>query len=85
MEWLRVLLVFTPVGVGLLDDDLALLHQALEDLVDVEIAAPVFEADGQVLEVYEYGQGAVGLGHVCSVLLPESDTRISGTGISFSG
>ena len=58
-----VLLVLAPVGIGLLDDDLALLDQALEDLLDVEVSTSALEADGEVLEVDEDGKGAFCVGH----------------------
>jgi hypothetical protein len=44
--------------------------------VDVELAAPVFEADGQVLEIDEDGESAFGLCHMNAVLLPRKRTRI---------
>ncbi len=48
------LAVALPVGVGALDDDLALLEQALEDEVDVELLAlRVAHAERDVLEVAE--------------------------------
>ena len=54
----RVYCVPVPVGVRLLDDDLALFEQPLEDLLDVEVTVTVLEADGEVLEVDEDGEGA---------------------------
>ena len=53
-----------PVGVGLLGDDLALLDEALEHAGDVEAVAAALEAQGEVLEVDEDGQGAIAFGHV---------------------
>ncbi len=53
---------------------LPFLYQALEDLVDVEFAAPVFEADGEVLKIDEDGESAFGLCHVDAVLLPQKRT-----------
>ena len=46
-----------PVGVGLLGDDLALFDEPFEDARDVEAVAAALEAEGQVLEVDEDGQG----------------------------
>jgi len=63
-----VLLESAPVGVADLDDELALLHQPLEDRGDVEQlvglaaclasagGAVALEAQRQVLEVDEYGE-----------------------------
>src|SRR5207253_8095267 len=49
-----VVRVPAPVGVGLLDEDLALLEQPLQDEVDVELAVVgVADADRDVLEIYE--------------------------------
>ena len=46
--------VAAPVGVGLLDEQLALVEQALQHEVDVELAVVgVADADGDVLEVDE--------------------------------
>ena len=43
-----------PVAVGLLDDDLPLLEQALQEQVDLEfLVLGVHDADGDVLEVDE--------------------------------
>jgi hypothetical protein len=47
-----VLGIDLPVGVGLLDDDLALLDETLEDLLDLEgLVLGVAESDGNVLEI----------------------------------
>ena len=74
-SWKRrcVVGVPAPVGVGLLDDDLALLDQPLEDAVDVELAVVgVAEADGEVLEVDEQGETLLVL---LSVLCQTSSSR----------
>ena len=52
----RVLREPAPVGIGLLDDDLALFDQALEDLVDVEAVAALVQADADVLEIKKDGE-----------------------------
>src|ERR1700720_871962 len=55
VERALVVAVALPVGVGLLDDDLALLEQALEDEADVELAdLRITDAQGDVLEVAEH-------------------------------
>src|SRR5579863_8035629 len=55
MERPLVVAVALPVGVGLLDDDLALLEQPLEDQTDVELAdLRVADAQGDVLEITEH-------------------------------
>src|SRR6202166_4956525 len=55
VERALVVAVALPVGVGLLDDDLALLEQPLEDQADVELAdLRVPHAEGDVLEVAEH-------------------------------
>src|SRR5262249_13533067 len=77
-----------PVGVGLLGDDLALLDHALQDAGDVEAFAAALEAQRQVLEVDEDGQGAFAFSHgylVCGVpggprFLSVAGTRKAGRG-----
>ncbi len=60
VEGALVVGVALPVGVGLLDDDLALLQQALEDEGDLELAdLRVAHAEGDVLEVAEQGDLAL--------------------------
>src|SRR6185312_629594 len=60
VEGTLVVGVALPVGVGLLDDDLALLQQALEDQGDLELAdLGVAHAEGDVLEVAEQGDLAL--------------------------
>src|SRR5260370_18689072 len=55
VERALVVAVALPVGVGLLDDDLALLEQPLEDQADVELAdLRVPHAEGDVLEVADH-------------------------------
>src|SRR6185436_7056367 len=54
-----VVAVAAPVGVRLLDDDLALFQQPLEHHVDVEVDASVARADGNVFEIAEDGQLAL--------------------------
>ena len=59
----RVVLVAAPVGVGLLDDELALLDQPFEDLLDVELGlALVLEPHGEVFQVDEDGEAAFAFG-----------------------
>lgn len=55
MERIDVGLVRAPVGIGALDDELPLLQETLQDDGDVESARAVLEAQGEVLEVDEYG------------------------------
>jgi hypothetical protein len=54
VEAALVVRVAAPVGVGLLDEQLAFVEQALEDEVHVELAVVgVTDADGDVLEIDE--------------------------------
>jgi hypothetical protein len=55
-----VVAVAGPVGVGALHEDLALLEEALEDLLDLELLPRVLHAEGEVLEVDEDGDGRRG-------------------------
>ena len=65
--------VAAPVGVGLLDEELALVQQALQDEVHVELAVVgVANADGDVLEVDEQGETLLVL---LSVLCQTSSSR----------
>ena len=60
VEGALVVAVALPVGVGLLDDDLALLQEALQDQLDVELAdVGVADAERDVLEVAEHGDLAL--------------------------
>ena len=63
MEALGVLLILGPIGVRLLDNYLALLDQALENLAHLELASAMLETYREVLEINEYGQRVFGLGH----------------------
>jgi len=46
-----------PVGIGAADDDLALLEQALQDQLELELLVLRFlDSAGDVLEVDEHGQ-----------------------------
>src|SRR6202521_217756 len=55
VEGALVVAVALPVGIGLLDDDLALLEQPLEDQADVELAdLRVPHAESDVLEIAEH-------------------------------
>ena len=57
VEAALVVRVPAPVGVGLLDQELALVEQPLQDEVDVELAVVgVADADGDVLEIDEEGE-----------------------------
>src|SRR6185437_2062212 len=52
-----------PVGIRLLADDLAFLHQAFENAHNVEAIAPPLKTQGEVLEVDEDGQRTIPVGH----------------------
>src|SRR4029077_19488696 len=55
--------VSAPVGVSLLDQQLALVEQPFQDQVDVELAiVGVTDADGDVLEIDEEGEPLLVLG-----------------------
>src|SRR4051794_39953586 len=56
MKLALVVRELVPVGVGALDDDFALLQQALQEKVDLELLVlRVHHTDGDVLEVDEQG------------------------------
>jgi hypothetical protein len=65
VEAALVVRVAAPVGVGLLDEQLALVQEPFQDEVDVELAiVGVPDADCDVLEVDEEGEALFVLG-VC--------------------
>ena len=81
--------VAAPVGVGLLDEELALVEQALQDEVDVELpVVGVPDADGDVLEVDEEGEPLLVLVILCQAILlkggptdtPNPDPRVPARG-----
>src|SRR5262249_5315694 len=51
-----------PIGVGLFDDDLALLDEALDHLDDVEPVPALVQADADVLEIKKDGETALAVG-----------------------
>ena len=66
VEGALVVRVAAPVGVGLLAEELALVEQALQHEVDVELAVVgVADADGDVLEIDEEGEPLLVLAAVC--------------------
>jgi hypothetical protein len=54
--------VAAPVRVGPLHDDPALLREAVEDQVDVEVVSSLGPGSGHVLEVDQHGERALVLG-----------------------